>query len=66
MCRGDGMKLKKALDVLIKETKSICKSSKTCENCELYNVCYYGNAERQRFQEFPHEILEIMRDELLE
>ena len=60
------MKLKKALDILIKETKSICKSSKTCENCELYNVCYYGPTGQQRFDEFPYEILEIMRDELLE
>lgn len=58
------MKLKKALDILIKETMSICNSNENCENCKLYNVCYAGNTEQQRFQEFPHEILELIRDEL--
>ena len=60
------MKLEKAFKIIINETKLICNSRGSCDYCPLYRVCYYDSEDHPRFQEFPYEILELMRDELIQ
>ena len=56
------MKLEKAISKLIDETKSICKSNSNCDMCKLHNLCYFEGTDHARFDEYPYEILELLRD----